>query len=375
MSGTSADAVDAVLIECDGHSFTRVSGVASRAYGKSLRHRLLELGRGTAPVPLETLCEMDALVAEVFADAVLDLLKSSRLPPQAIEAIGSHGQTVFHRGGDQPLTLQLGDGGLIAERTGITTVADFRRRDIALGGQGAPLVPAFHHAVFASALEPRAVLNLGGIANLTLLPDDTEEGVRGFDTGPGNALLDDWSLQTLAQPFDSDGQFASCGTVDPALLDALLDDPYFARPAPKSTGRGDFHIEWARRRHLRLSQLAPADVQATFAELTARTVVEALQRHQPQTRRLLVCGGGTRNPDLMRRIGALAWPGLKIETTAAYHLEPQAVEGAAFAWLAMRALDRATGNLPSVTGAKRATVLGAIYPGLKPAGSGVVNGF
>jgi anhydro-N-acetylmuramic acid kinase len=361
MSGTSADAVDAVLIECDGARFERVVAVADRSYPIKLRERLLGVARGTEPVPLETLCELDAAVADAFADAALALLSDNKVDAGDIIAIGSHGQTVFHRGGSQPLTLQLGDPGRIAERTGITTIGDFRRRDIALGGQGAPLVPAFHHALFAAATEPRAILNIGGIANLTLLPDGDAAKARGFDTGPGNALLDEWSLFARGEAFDADGRFASSGHVDEKLLSALLADPYFALPPPKSTGRGDFHLPWARQRAPQLDSLAAVDVQASFAELTARTVIDALRRNQPETRRMLICGGGVRNTDLVGRLRRLGWSNLQIETTAAFGLDPQAVEGAAFAWLAMRTMDGATGNLPTVTGASRATVLGAIY--------------
>jgi anhydro-N-acetylmuramic acid kinase len=366
MSGTSADAVDAVLIECTGTDFVRVAAAVSRDYPTALRYRLIALAGGSQAVDLETLCEIDEGVAQVFSDVVADLLLQERLDPSAVEAIGSHGQTVFHRGGRQPLTLQLGNPGLIAERTGITTIGDFRRRDIALGGQGAPLVPAFHHALFASADEARAVVNIGGIANLTLLPGSDPAAVRGFDTGPGNALMDEWIAQARQEPFDTNGRFASIGTPHGPLLDALLGDPYFAELPPKSTGRGDFHLPWVKQRYPGFENLPPADVQATFAELTAHTIIDALRAQQPHTRRLLACGGGVRNSELMRRLTAHAGPQLRIETTAAFGLDPQAVEGAAFAWLAMRTLDGADGNLPGVTGAMRGTLLGGIYRARPP---------
>jgi anhydro-N-acetylmuramic acid kinase len=361
MSGTSIDAIDAVLIECEGARFKRVVDTGSRAYPPALRSGLLELSRRGGGVTLETLCELDAAVAEAFARAALDLLTKTGLQAADISAIGSHGQTVYHRGGAQALTLQIGDAGRIAERTGITTIGDFRRRDIALGGQGAPLVPAFHHALFASPDEARAILNIGGIANLTLLPSAEDTTVRGFDTGPGNALLDEWCLLRNGQPHDLDGRWAASGTVHAPLLDALLQDPYFSAPPPKSTGRGDLHLPWARQRYPALDTLPAIDVQATFAELTAATIVDALLREQPATRRLVACGGGIRNSDLMRRIAARCGSGISIDTTARFGLDPQAVEGAAFAWLAMRTLDGLSGNLPTVTGAHRATVLGAIY--------------
>jgi anhydro-N-acetylmuramic acid kinase len=362
MSGTSADAIDAVLIECRGATFTRVVHTYSQPYPPELRAHLLALaGTQHATVSLESFCQLDADVADCFATAALHLVAEAGLERTRIEALGSHGQTLFHRGGAHPLTLQIGDPGRVAERTGIDTVGDFRRRDVALGGQGAPLVPAFHHAVFATAEEARAVLNLGGIANLTLLPDASPEHVRGFDTGPANALLDEWSLHCHGNAFDADGRLAASGTVDAPLLQALLDEPYFAAPPPKSTGRGDFHLDWARRRYPRLDELPAADVQATFAELTAASVAAALRREQPSTRRLIVCGGGARNRDLLARLARRLEPTVVIESAAAFGLDPQAVEGAAFGWLAMRAIDRLPGNLPAVTGAARATVLGALY--------------
>lgn len=361
MSGTSADAIDAVLIECEATRFVRVAAAVSGSYPPALRHSLLQLARDGGGIPLEALAELDAAVAEAFAETALRLLHETGLDTADICAIGSHGQTVFHRGGSHPLTLQIGDGGRIAERCGMTVVADFRRRDVALGGQGAPLVPAFHHALYADATEARAVLNLGGIANLTLLPDAGTAQVRGFDTGPANSLLDEWCLHHHGRPHDDDGRWAAQGHVDEALLEALLADPYFALPPPKSTGRGDFHVAWARQRDPRIDRLAAADVQASFAELTARTIAEALRRTQPQTQRLLVCGGGVRNGDLMRRLAQQLGSGVSIESTQARGLDPQHVEAAAFAWLAMRTLARLPGNLPGVTGARRETVLGAVY--------------
>jgi len=366
MSGTSADAVDAVLIECRGGQFRQVVATEERRYPDDLRQLVLALGTGSRDCPLGTLCEIEAAVAELFSSAALGVLRRAVLKPGDIAAIGSHGQTVFHRGGAHALTLQIGDPGRIAERTGITTIGDFRRRDIALGGQGAPLVPAFHHALLAVPREPRVVLNLGGIANLTLLPGARESAVRGFDTGPGNALLDEWSRLQTGESYDRNGHLAGAGRVVPGLLAALLEAPFFALPPPKSTGRGDFRLAWARERFPGLDRLPPADVQASFVELTAATIADALDEYQPRTRRLFVCGGGIRNPYLMERLRARIPGRISIESTAAVGLDPQAVEGAAFAWLAMRALDGQTGNLPAVTGARAATILGGIYPAGRP---------
>lgn len=361
MSGTSVDAIDAVLIECEGTRFLRVRASHGRLYHADLRARLVALAHGHLEVNLETLCELDAAVAEAFSDCALALLSQEKLAADTIAAIGSHGQTVFHRGDRPALTLQLGDAGRIAERTGITTVGDFRRRDIALGGQGAPLVPAFHHALLATDDEARAILNLGGIANLTLLPNAAADEVRGFDTGPGNALLDEWCLYIKGQPHDIDGQWSATGTVHTPLLQALMEDPYFSAAPPKSTGRGDLHLAWVRKRFPAVDDLPAADVQATFAELTAATIADALRREQPETKRLVACGGGIRNADLMRRIPARCGPHIQLDTTASFGLDPQTVEGAAFAWLAMRAIDGLPGNLPAVTGASRSTVLGGVY--------------
>lgn len=362
MSGTSADAIDAVLIECEGSAFKRVAARAALSYPDSLRSALLALGRSQSAVSLEALAELDSAVAEQFAAAALKLLESTGLPASAIIAVGSHGQTVFHRGGDRPATLQIGDGSRIAARCGITVVSDFRRRDIALGGQGAPLVPAFHHAVFATGDEPRAVLNLGGIANFTLLPDQDPGHVRGFDTGPAGALLDEWCQRCLGQAYDAQGAWAASGTVNLQRLKALLAEPYFAAAPPKSTGRGDFNLDWLQRLVPDFTELPAADIQATLAELTAATVAAALLEYQPQTRRLLICGGGAGNRDLLGRIRARLPDSISIESTAAFGLDPQSVEGAAFAWLAMRTLDALPGNLPSVTGAVAASPLGAIHP-------------
>lgn len=365
MSGTSTDAVDAVLIACTAERFTQVVGARSQPYPAALRQTLDALTRARDHTSLGAIAELDAAIANAFADSAEALLQDLGIAATAVCAIGSHGQTVFHRGGERALSLQLGDPGRIAARLGITVVGDFRRRDIALGGQGAPLVPAFHHAVFATDTEVRAVLNLGGIANLTLLPDTASATVRGFDTGPANALLDDWTQRHWGAPYDRDGARAASGHIDPILLQKLLGAAYFQAPPPKSTGRGDFHLTWLEQQATDLHARKPEDVLATLAELTARSIAEALQRHQADTARLLVCGGGIRNLDLMARLrraldaGGMAIP---VDSTAAYGLDPQCVEGAAFAWLAMRALDGRTGNLPAVTGARHAAVLGGIYP-------------
>lgn len=367
ISGTSADGIDAALVR-----FTDASAGAlhcelvlgrTYAWDDALRERLVELGQGGDARSLEELGTLDVRIAECFAGAALRLLDEAGVPPGTVAAIGSHGQTVRHRplgaqhDGLFPFTWQLGDGNVIAERTGVTTVADFRRRDIAAGGHGAPLVPAFHAALLHDAHEDRAVLNLGGIANFTLLPAAGE--VRGFDTGPANALLDAWCARHTGQPFDADGALAAQGTVDAALLSRLAGDPWFALPPPKSSGREQFHLRWLD------AQLggdeSVADVQATLLELSALTIANALRATQPATRRVLVCGGGVRNARLIARIGAHL-PGAVVESTQAYGLDPDFVEAMAFAWLARQTLMGLPGNVPAVTGARGWRVLGAVYP-------------
>jgi anhydro-N-acetylmuramic acid kinase len=359
ISGTSQDGIDAVLAEFEHGSWRRILATHSGAYPPAIRSRLLGLGYEHTPVTLAEYAELDRAVADAFADSALALLKTAGVDAASVRALGSHGQTVFH---DAALgnSLQIGDPSRIAARTGIVTVADFRRADVALGGHGAPLLPVFHHALFADDERPRAVLNLGGIANLTLLPSAEAAAVRGFDCGPASCLMDEWAEAHLGTRYDADGAFAASGKVQVPLLNALLADPYFAQPAPKSTGRGYFRLGWVQARWPTLDQLPAADVQRTLCELTARSVLEALHAAMPDVRELLVCGGGVRNGFLMQRLRALA-PQLQIESTEARGLHPDWVEASAFAWLALQRLDGCAGNLPGVTGASRAAVLGGVF--------------
>ncbi len=358
MSGTSADGVDAVVALFDGGNFLRIEASHHQAHPQSLREALIALGRDRhASLTLARLASLDVAVAEQFTAATHALLARSGLHTGDIRAIGSHGQTVFH---DPKLTqssLQLGDPNLIAAGTGIAVAADFRRMDIALGGEGAPLVPAFHHAVFSSPL-PTAVINIGGIANVTVLPGGPGETVSGYDCGPGNALMDEWALRHLGTPYDTEGRFGARGTVLEVLLMVWLAAPYFSLAPPKSTGRASFNLDWA-------SELAPAcldrhapeDVQATFCELTARSICDTIPAG---IRRVLICGGGAFNSHLMQRI-AMLLPAAQVDSTSAAGLPPQWVEAAAFAWLAHQRVHGLTGNLTSVTGARRAAVLGGLY--------------
>ena len=357
ISGTSADGIDVALLEFA----PRLQLIAAQtyAYPTNLREQLLPLIHGAEQASVDHLATLDAQVGESFARAARALIDEHRIDPTQIQAIGSHGQTIRHRPrAETAFTWQIGDPTRIVELTGITTVADFRRRDVAAGGQGAPLVPAFHASVFADPDEDRAVLNLGGIANFTLLPHGG--AVRGFDTGPANALMDLWAQRCGIGDHDSDGAFAAQGKVDQALLRRMLADPWFALPPPKSSGREDFNDAWLTPL-LGDQSRAPADVMATLLALTTESVAQALEQHQPETRRVLICGGGSCNPVLVgalrQRLGAI-----RLDSTADHGLDPNFVEAAAFAWLAQQTLSRQPGNLATVTGARGPRVLGAIYP-------------
>lgn len=357
------DAVDAALADVSPQAF-RVRAARTMALPEPLVTRLRRLAvpgaaPGTDGDPIDELGELDALVGELFAGAVLELLAASGVERADVRAIGSHGQTLRHRPrAAHPFTLQVGDPNIIAARTGIPVVADFRRRDMALGGQGAPLVPAFHAAVFADPAEHRAVLNLGGVANLTLLVPGRP--VAGFDTGPANGLMDAWTRRHLGRPFDDDGAWAAAGEVSAPLLEALLDHPFLRLAAPKSTGPEDFGPAWLDEAVARAGAPSPAAVQATLCEFTAITVADALADAPPQ--RLIACGGGVHNRHLLGRLAARL-PGTRVVSSAAHGVDPDHVEAAAFAWLAARTLAGLDGNVPTVTGAARPAVLGAVWPG------------
>ena len=369
ISGTSADGIDAALVRFasdDAHARCELVHGHTYRWDDALRTRLVALGQGGDCRSLDELGTLDVRIAEAFADAASQLLDAAGVTAAQVRALGSHGQTVRHRpagaafDGRWPFTLQLGDGNLIAERTGIATVADFRRRDVAAGGHGAPLLPALHAALLRAPDEHRAVLNLGGIANLTLLPPrNSNLPVRGFDTGPANALLDAWCERHQGTAFDAGGAFAASGRVDDALLARWLAEPWFAVPPPKSSGREQFHLDWATAQ-LRGDERAQ-DVQASLLELTAVSIAAALRAHQPDTQRLLVCGGGVHNPLLLQRIAARL-PGMQVESTDVHGVDPDFVEAMGFAWLARETLAGRPGNLPEVTGARGPRILGALYP-------------
>ncbi|MGH8184787.1 MAG: anhydro-N-acetylmuramic acid kinase [Rhodanobacteraceae bacterium] len=355
ISGTSADGIDVALVRFA----PRLDVIAVRTceYPPALRQRIVALARNTAAITLGDLGHLDVEIGGHFADAALALLRAAGVSTSAVTALGSHGQTVCHRpAGPHPFTLQLGDPNVIAERTGIVTVADFRRADIAAGGQGAPLLPALHAAVLADPATPRAVLNLGGIANVSLLVPGRP--VLGFDTGPANCLLDAWSQRMHGTPRDEGGAWAQSGRVNDVLLTRLLDDPYFAALPPKSTGREYFNLDWLDARLP--GAIEPADVQATLLQLSARSIDDALRICAPEIGETYVCGGGVHNIALMGALRA-EFPGMKFDTTATLGLDPDFVEAVGFAWLARARLENSPGNLPSVTGARGLRVLGGIY--------------
>lgn len=360
MSGTSMDGIDAVLLEVR-QGRCAVTGSLHSAYPADLAARLRAAIVDPDSAGLDDYGRLDVEVGEAFAHAASALMVQCGLQRQDVRAIGSHGQTILHRPrANPPCTLQIGDANIIAERTGIDVVADFRRRDMAAGGEAAPLVPAFHAAVFGSGNDTLVVLNLGGIANITVL--NGTDRVSGFDTGPGNCLMDAWAMRQLGTACDVDGKLAARGHVHAELLGRLLAESYFSLPPPKSTGRELFNDSFIDEALEGLS-VPPADVQATLAELTAVTVCDAIRLHAGATpTRVLACGGGVHNPHLMARIAA-ELQGIPLETTASAGIDPMQVEGAAFAWLAHRHLERLPGNLPAVTGARAPRVLGALFPG------------
>ncbi|RZA19077.1 MAG: anhydro-N-acetylmuramic acid kinase [Lysobacteraceae bacterium] len=363
ISGTSADGIDAALVRFadDGAGARTQPELAfgcTYPWDPALRARLVELGQRAATLTLDDVGELDVRIGRAFAQAAHSAIEASGVARQDIAAIGSHGQTLRHRAhGELPFTLQLGDPSTIAERCGVRVVADFRRRDVAAGGHGAPLVPAFHAATLRSDGEDRAALNLGGIANFTLLP--AHGPVRGFDTGPANGLMDAWCLRHAGMPFDADGAFAASGRIDAGLLGRLLEEPWFALPPPKSTGRDQFHLGWVESK-LRGDE-APADVQATLLALSVQTIADALRAAQPGTRRMIACGGGVHNTVLMAAL-AQALPDIEVESSEARGMDPDFMEAMAFAWLARETLAGRPGNLPAVTGAAGLRVLGAVYP-------------
>lgn len=356
MSGTSVDGIDAALVHFENNQM-QVIETHYTPYAAPIRQRILDLCQ-PGENEIQRMGELDRELGIAFAETSLALLDKTSFSAKQIKAIGSHGQTIRHSPKSaHSFSMQIGDPNTIAALTNITTIADFRRKDMALQGQGAPLVPAFHQMFFGNNTN-RAIVNIGGIANITLLMPNQPMSVLGFDTGPGNTLMDAWIASTLGNSFDKDGQLAAQGHVNTALLSQLLEDAYFHLAPPKSTGREYFHLDWLK--PALTSNLSPADVQATLVELTARTIIDSIKQYF-SSGDVLICGGGARNSHLMQRILLLAGNDLKVASTEAYGLHPDWVEATAFAWLAKQTLNQLPGNLPKVTGATRPAILGGIY--------------
>ncbi|MFJ4064235.1 anhydro-N-acetylmuramic acid kinase [Pseudomonas sp. NPDC089996] len=355
MSGTSLDGLDIALIE-QGEQL-QLLATHYLPMPADLRQELLKLC-SSGPDEIARAALTENRWASLAGEGVRQLLAKHGLQADGIRAIGSHGQTIRHEPA-RGFTVQIGNPALLAELTGISVVADFRRRDVAAGGQGAPLVPAFHETLFSHLGQRLAVLNVGGFSNLSLI--DRDQPVHGFDCGPGNVLLDAWIERKRGQAYDADGAWAASGRVQVDLLDSLLSDPFFAGSGPKSTGREVFNLPWLDGHLSRLPAYREEDVQATLLELTARSIIESLQHAQKDTEALLVCGGGARNGALMARLAELL-PDARVTSTGAHGVDPDWVEAMAFAWLAHCCLEGIAANRPSVTGAKGLRVLGAIYP-------------
>ncbi|SIT11622.1 anhydro-N-acetylmuramic acid kinase [Neptunomonas antarctica] len=357
MSGTSLDGIDvaAVCID-DQFSFLAAQCIDIPA---ELRRQILALTQA-ADNEIERMGRLDIDLGKLFAASINQLIKTADIDIKRIAAVGCHGQTIRHRP-QAGFTLQIGDPNTIAEITGLTTISDFRRRDLANGGQGAPLVPAFHNCIFRSAEKNRVILNIGGMSNITVLRAKTASSVIGYDTGPGNVLLDAWINKHSGTPYDKAGQWANSGQHNQRLLQALLNLPFFTEPPPKSTGREQFNLDWLERVISDNGfKISPVDIQATLLEMTARSIADAINAENLSDPELYICGGGVHNHTLVKRLGELIHT-TGITTTEELGLHPDWVEASAFAWLAHQTLNQLTGNLPSVTGATQERILGGIY--------------
>lgn len=364
MSGTSVDAIDSALVRCCDDDVAIVA-THQHAFSPEFKERIAAISH-SGPDEIERLGVLDRELGLLFAEATMELLAAARTKPAQVRAIGSHGQTIRHRppsaatSAVASFSLQIGDPSTIAEHTGITTVADFRRRDIAAGGEGAPLAPAFHAAAFATPGVNRAIVNIGGIANTSLL-----EGLElrmGFDTGPGNTLLDHWILNHRGDHYDHDGQWSATGQVNQVLLAKLLAHAFFKKVGPRSTGKEEFNLAWLESQLAGFDNIAAVEVQATLVELTSTSIASAIKNSPIDVTEIFICGGGSHNSHLMQRLAAQLAPAT-VESTAAIGMDPDWVEAATFAWLASRTLEGLVGNSPAVTGAAGARVLGGIFPG------------
>lgn len=356
MSGTSLDGVDVAIVDFNDETPSLVSS-HFKTYPNALYLALKEACQQTT-ISFDELGTLDSRLGSFYAQCIRQALLEANISGKDIIAIGSHGQTIQHSpNSSTPFTLQIGDANCITEKTGITVVSDFRRRDIAAGGQGAPLVPAFHHAIFQSAKNSLAIINIGGISNITYLDQDLREPTIGFDCGPGNTLMDQWCQQHFDMPYDKSGTLSKTGSICTPLLDSMMADPYFSLAYPKSTGPEYFNLAWLKR-HLDKQPSNTNDTLSTLCELTARCIVLSLEEFS-SVNEALICGGGVHNAFLMQRLRSLL--DLPVETTASHGVDPDWVEAMAFAWLAKQTMEGKTSNTPSVTGAKKAVILGAIY--------------
>lgn len=357
MSGTSLDGIDVAAVDISSSGVNLVAQHYA-PYSDGCRQQVSNISF-QADATLDSIAMLDQQLGQRYALAVNELLSAHNLDKNAIQAIGCHGQTIRHHPNPNGFSWQLGDANQIVELTGITTVADFRRRDIAAGGEGAPLAPVFHLQVFGSPHANRQILNLGGIANITLLKQ--QDSAVGFDIGPANCLMNEWANKHWQKEYDKDGLIAQSGKVHSGLLSALLEHDYFKQAPPKSTGRELFNMAYLEQRLNSFGDIAAQDVMATLLEMTAQSIVSAIELWGDQQADVFACGGGAHNSYLLQRLQALL-PELKISTTETLGIHPDWVEAAAFAWLAYRTMNNLAGNLPEVTGAEGERILGAIYP-------------
>ncbi len=359
MSGTSLDAIDVTITSFDDS----VEIVSSKSFDIPLPIRQsIESLCSPGDNEIHRMSELDNQLAQLFASSINSLIDSLKIDRRRIQAIGSHGQTIRHMPNNKlPYTLQIGNGALISKLTGITTVTDFRRADIAAGGQGAPLVPAFHSSIFSKSTKSRVILNIGGMANITILNNQPSVAISGFDTGPGNILLNEWILLQQNLNYDKDGAWSASQNYDEYLLELMLQDSYFQLPPPKSTGREYFNLSWVKNCIASLNKpVSVSIVQSTLCELTARSICDAISKYAHKTDEVVLCGGGAHNKDLVSRIKTIS--GLNVISSAEFGIDPDFVEAAAFAWLSKQTLEEIPANIPGVTGADQPVVLGAIYP-------------
>lgn len=359
MSGTSLDGIDAALVSFENNTPSVIEAICL-PLSSNIKNEIKSL-INPSDNEINRLMALDVQLGQQFADAANQLINKTKVKKENIIAIGSHGQTIRHLPTAAfPSTLQIADANVIAEETGITTVADFRRKDMAAGGQGAPLVPAFHEKIFRDNKKNRVILNLGGIANITLLPADKNKTAIGFDTGTANTLMNHWVQQHQNKAYDKNGKWAASGTINEDFLKELLNDGYFKLTPPKSTGTEYFNSAWLTKKLSQFPFLAAEDVQATLAAFSATTIIDAIKAYSNNLEEIIVCGGGVHNDFLLQQL-KLGLPNIEINSSAKYGLDPDYIEATAFAWLAKQTLEHKTGNLPEVTGSKRKVILGGIY--------------